>query len=48
MSEAVAIDFETVKYTQPEPRIGDAYRRTHSVPPPVFRAPKPAPGGEGT
>jgi hypothetical protein len=33
--------------SRPEPRTGDAYRRTHSVPPPVFRAPKPAPGGEG-
>lgn len=31
---------------QPEPRIGDARRRTHSVAPPVFRAPKPT-GGEG-
>lgn len=31
---------------RPEPRIGDAYRRTHSVAPPVFRAPK-QPGGEG-
>ncbi|WP_410574485.1 hypothetical protein [Amycolatopsis sp. cmx-4-61] len=30
----------------PEPRLGDAYRRTQSVPPPMFRAPKPAPGGE--
>ncbi|MEU0509269.1 hypothetical protein [Amycolatopsis sp. NPDC006125] len=35
------------RQAQPEPRIGDAYRRTHTVPPPVFRAPKPAPGGEG-
>ncbi|MFD4254826.1 hypothetical protein [Amycolatopsis thermoflava] len=35
------------RQAQPEPRIGDAYRRTQSVPPPVFRAPKPAPGGEG-
>ncbi|MET8757512.1 hypothetical protein [Lentzea sp. NPDC004782] len=35
------------RQAQPEPRIGDAYRRTHSVPPPVFRAPKPASGGEG-
>ncbi|MET8759855.1 hypothetical protein [Lentzea sp. NPDC004782] len=35
------------RQAQPEPRIGDAYRRTHSVPPPVFRAPKPAPGGDG-
>jgi hypothetical protein len=32
---------------QPEPRIGDAYPRTHSVSPPVFRAPKPASGGAG-
>lgn len=31
---------------QPEPRIGDAYRRTPSIPPAVFRAPKPAPGGD--
>lgn len=36
------------RQAQPEPRIGDAYRRTHSVPPPLFRAPKPAPGGEAT
>jgi hypothetical protein len=35
------------RQAQPEPRVGDAYRRTQSVPPPVFRAPKPAPGGEG-
>lgn len=35
------------RQAQPEPRLGDAYRRTQSVPPPVFRAPKPAPGGEG-
>ncbi|WP_409490679.1 hypothetical protein [Amycolatopsis sp. cmx-11-12] len=35
------------RQVQPEPRIGDAYRRTQSVPPPMFRAPKPAPGGEG-
>ncbi|WP_433264830.1 hypothetical protein ACQPZF_36210 [Actinosynnema sp. CS-041913] len=36
------------RQAQPEPRIGDAYRRTQSAPPPVFRAPKPAPrGGEG-
>jgi hypothetical protein len=35
------------RQAQPDPRIGDAYRRTQSVPPPVFRAPKPAPGGEG-
>lgn len=35
------------RQAQPEPRIGDAYRRTQSVLPPVFRAPKPAPGGEG-
>lgn len=35
------------RQAQPEPRIGDAHRRTQSVPPPVFRAPKPAPGGEG-
>ena len=38
----------TFRQAQPEPRIGDAYRRTHSVPPPLFRAPKPAPGGEAT
>ncbi|MET9629069.1 hypothetical protein ABZX92_16560 [Lentzea sp. NPDC006480] len=31
---------------RPEPRIGDARQRVHSVPPPLFRAPKPAPGGE--
>ncbi|WP_275294612.1 hypothetical protein [Amycolatopsis sp. La24] len=31
---------------QPESRIGDAYRRTPSVPPAVFRAPMPAPGGD--
>ncbi|MGI5506488.1 hypothetical protein [Lentzea sp. CA-135723] len=31
---------------QPEPRFGDAYRRTHSVAPPVFRAPKPQAGEE--
>lgn len=31
---------------QPEPRIGDARQRVHSVPPPLFRAPKPVPGGE--
>ncbi|MGW4058640.1 hypothetical protein ACWEGE_10175 [Amycolatopsis sp. NPDC004747] len=30
----------------PDLRIGDAHRRTQSVPPPMFRAPKPAPGGE--
>ncbi|WP_459714378.1 TrbL/VirB6 family protein [Actinophytocola sp. KF-1] len=36
------------RQAQPEPRIGDAYRRTQSVPPPLFRAPKPAPGGEAT
>ncbi len=36
------------RQAQPEPRIGDARRRTQSVPPPVFRAPKPAPGGDGT
>ncbi|GLZ30834.1 hypothetical protein Lesp02_30230 [Lentzea sp. NBRC 105346] len=35
------------RQAQPEPRLGDAYRRTHSAPPPVFRAPRPAPGGEG-
>lgn len=35
------------RQAQPEPRIGDAYRRTHSVAPPVFRAPKPVQGGEG-
>ncbi|AEA23460.1 MULTISPECIES: hypothetical protein [Pseudonocardiaceae] len=35
------------RQAQPEPRIGDAYRRTQSVPPPVFRAPKPTSGGEG-
>lgn len=35
------------RQAQPEPRIGDAHRRTQSVPPPVFRTPKPAPGGEG-
>lgn len=29
-----------------ESRIGDAYRRTPSVPPAVFRAPKPASGGD--
>lgn len=38
----------TFRQAQPEPRIGDAYRRTHSVPPPLFRAPKPASGGEAT
>ncbi|USX56409.1 hypothetical protein [Lentzea sp. HUAS12] len=32
---------------QPEPKIGDARRRVHTVAPPQFRAPKPAPGGEG-
>lgn len=35
------------RQAQPAPRIGDAYRRTQSVPPPVFRAPKPTSGGEG-
>ncbi|MEV7040469.1 hypothetical protein [Amycolatopsis sp. NPDC051061] len=30
----------------PELRLGDAHRRTQSVPPPMFRAPKPATGGE--
>ncbi|WP_232376332.1 hypothetical protein [Amycolatopsis aidingensis] len=35
----------TFRQAQPEPRIGDAYRRTQSAPPPMFRAPKPAPGG---
>ncbi|MFJ8965331.1 hypothetical protein ACIRG5_38695 [Lentzea sp. NPDC102401] len=34
------------RQAQPEPRIGDAYRRVHSVPPPIFRAPKSVPGGE--
>ncbi|MFI5593542.1 hypothetical protein ACIA5G_51550 [Amycolatopsis sp. NPDC051758] len=29
-----------------EPRLGDAHRRTQSVPPPMFRAPKPTQGGE--
>lgn len=33
---------------QPEPRFGDAYRRTQSVPPPKFRAPKSTPGGDPT
>jgi hypothetical protein len=36
------------RQAQSEPRIGDAYRRTQSVPPPLFRAPKPTPGGEAT
>jgi hypothetical protein len=36
------------RQAQPEPRIGDARPRTQSVPPPVFRAPKPAPGGDTT
>jgi hypothetical protein len=35
------------RQAQPEARIGDAYRRTQSVPPPAFRASKPTPGGEG-
>ncbi|MBE1579440.1 hypothetical protein ACFORH_32890 [Amycolatopsis roodepoortensis] len=35
------------RQAQPEPRIGDAYRRTQSVPPALFRTPKPAPRGEG-
>jgi hypothetical protein len=32
---------------QPAPRLGDAYRRTHSAPPPLFRAPTPPRGGDG-
>lgn len=32
---------------QPEPRLGDAYRRAHSAPPPQFRAPTPPRGGDG-
>jgi hypothetical protein len=35
------------RQAQPGPRIGDAYRRTQSVPPPMFRAPTPASGGDG-
>jgi hypothetical protein len=35
------------RQANPEARVGDACRRTPAVPPPVFRAPKPAPGGEG-
>jgi hypothetical protein len=36
------------RHAQPEPGIGDAHRRAQSVPPPVFRAPKHTPGGDGT
>lgn len=34
------------QHAQPEPRIGDARPRVHSVAPLRFSAPKPAPGGE--
>ncbi|WP_086825899.1 hypothetical protein [Allokutzneria sp. NRRL B-24872] len=38
----------TFRPSHPEPRLGDAYRRTQSVPPPVFRAQEADSGGEGT
>lgn len=38
----------TFRQAQPEPRFGDAHRRTQTAPPPLFRPPKPASGSEGT
>lgn len=44
---ATAAAAPVFQQAQPEPEIGDARRRVHSVAPPLFRAAKPTTGGEG-